>query len=325
MITIPVRVCGDHWVNPSEVQEKLTEVAGKVNVVLDLQAEGPSLAALGITKVIDNYCCEYSVDPADIFVNHWSNAAEPVPYTVMNLHLASHFFPYSQRYWLKKIPENTHQHVFGFFIGRRTIPRAVMMYHLYHCYNSRILFSCLQNKHDTPWHNTSNGIDLEHLNDWLAPDKYKHFCTWWDLDPIESLDNHLLNDQFNDNCNTNRDILNFYNQFDIELVAESYTRGQTFFPTEKTVRPIAAAKPFIVYGPIKFLNQMRKLGFETYHSVWDESYDLLEGPARWAAVNLLIDNIMNMLPNEYNELIKKAQVIADRNRLHLANMIGIEP
>ena len=92
MITIPVRVCGDHWVNPEEVSSLLAQIAGKDHVVLDLHSEAPSLASLGITDVIDSYCREYCVSPADIHVNHWSNPAEPVPYTRMNLHLKSHLF-----------------------------------------------------------------------------------------------------------------------------------------------------------------------------------------------------------------------------------------
>jgi hypothetical protein len=324
MITITVRVCGDFWANPEEVQHELAVVAGKDCVVLDLQAEGPSLAALGITDVIDSYCREYCVNPADIFVNNWSNAAEPVPYTVMNLHLKSHFFEFSKLYWPSTTTLSTHQHVFGYFIGRRAIPRAVIMYQLYHLYNSRLLFSCLQNKSDTPWYGMGSGINLEHLSDWLPTNQHKDFCNWWDTDPIASLDNHLLVDQFDNNCNTNRDILSFYNQFDIELVAESYTRGQTFFPTEKTVRPITSAKPFIIYGPRNFLLGLRKLGFDTYCTLWDESYDLLEGPPRWHAIQKLIDHIMNLPSDGYSKLFEKAQIIANQNRQHLAHMIGIK-
>ena len=85
MITIPIRVCGDYWANPEEVSLQLDAVAGQDQVVLDLQAEGPGLGCLGIIDMIDAYCCKYQVDPTTVAVDHWSNNAEPVPYTVINL------------------------------------------------------------------------------------------------------------------------------------------------------------------------------------------------------------------------------------------------
>jgi hypothetical protein len=120
------------------------------------------------------------------------------------------------------------------------------------------------------------------------------------------------------------DILPFYSKFDIELVSESYTRGNTFFPTEKTIRPIAAAKPVLIYGPKKFLQRLKCLGFETYHSVWDESYDQLEGPDRWLALQHVIDSMLSMSESDRFQLLEKARLIAMQNRQHLASMIGIK-
>ena len=48
MITIPVRVCGDSWVNPDEVKTLLKNSDITQYVVLDFQAEGPSLYALNV-------------------------------------------------------------------------------------------------------------------------------------------------------------------------------------------------------------------------------------------------------------------------------------
>ena len=46
-----------------------------------------------------------------------------------------------------------------------------------------------------------------------------------------------------------------------------------------------AEKPILVYGPRNFLARLRDLyGFRTYSDHWDESYDDLEGAARWRAM-----------------------------------------
>ena len=323
MITIPVRVCGDHWVNPEEVSDLLTQIAGKDSIVFDLQAEGPSLEVLGITDMINQYCKKYCIDTNKISISCWSNAAEPVPYTAKNLHLRSHFFDRSQTYWSNKVEPSSHDYVFGFFIGRRTIPRLVAMHYLYHKYRNSALLSCLSTVNSLSWQHPDYGVNLDCIHDWIEPDSIKSFCQWWESDPISSLDSHDLRDQYYPEMNTNFDILQFYSKFDIELVSESYTRGNTFFPTEKTVRPIMAAKPMLVYGPKKFLTRLRDLGFETYHSIWDESYDHTEGIDRWYAIKHLIDFIMAMSDSDRLAILQQANQIAIRNRLHLAKMINI--
>jgi hypothetical protein len=88
--------------------------------------------------------------------------------------------------------------------------------------------------------------------------------------------------------------------------------GITFFPTEKIFRPITGRRPFVVFGPIHFLNNLRGLGFRTYGECWDESYDQYQGQERWHRMQHVIDNI---ILNGYN--VGLAKEIADHNRLHL--------
>jgi hypothetical protein len=323
MITIIVKVCGDYWDNPAEVNKLLEQTAGKWPVMLDLQAEGPSLRSLGVVETIDCYCKKYQVDPKNIFITGWSNGAESVDYSLTHPHYLSHFFDYSRRYWIKNLPENTHECVFGFFIGRRAIPRAIIMHYLYHTYGSKNLLSCLLADMDQPWRNPGNGVNLEQLSNWMPEDQQPEFIKWWDTDLISSLDNHCISDQYQPEINTNYDLVKHYHRFDIELVAESYTRGETFFPTEKTVRPIMAAKPMIVYGPARFMERLRLLGFETYSECWDESYDQLEGPVRWQAIRKLVDSIVQMDTDSRRNLIAGSSKIAQRNRQHLAKIIKL--
>ena len=47
------------------------------------------------------------------------------------------------------------------------------------------------------------------------------------------------------------------------------------FITEKTFRPIAHGHPFIVMGNNNILKTLHNLGFETFGSLWDESYDTI--------------------------------------------------
>lgn len=323
MLTIPVRVCGDNWGNPSEVQQMLDQAAGKETIVLDLQAEGPSLGALMIAQTINDYCVNYSVDPKKIYITNWPNRAEPVNYTLVDKHHISHFFSRSKEYWPTIVCNNKSQYLIGFFVGRKTVPRAVMIHYLHNTYGSKCLLSCMMSRTPLPWDNATAGIEIDTLNQWLTEQEQTSFCQWWANNPITSIDGCYVHDQYNPIFNTNSALLNFYKQFDIELVAESYTRGDTFFVTEKTVRPLAAAKPILVYGPKRFLERLRNLGYETYGSLWDESYDCFEGQERWLALRSIVDHIMNLSDKEKQILLSKAAEIATRNRTHLANTLGI--
>jgi hypothetical protein len=110
-------------------------------------------------------------------------------------------------------------------------------------------------------------------------------------------------------------------QFQIEMVCESYNIGDTFFPTEKTVRPISAGKPMLVYGPKHFLARLRALGFQTYNNCWSEDYDQFEGPARWKVIQQIITELINLNDFQRARLLDQAQNIAIYNRRHLAELI----
>ena len=64
-----------------------------------------------------------------------------------------------------------------------------------------------------------------------------------------------------------------YNSVFVDVVSETAKVGNVFFPTEKTFRPIMFLTPFIVYGPIGYLKNLKKLGFKTFDQWFDESYD----------------------------------------------------
>jgi hypothetical protein len=139
-----------------------------------------------------------------------------------------------------------------------------------------------------------------------------------DIWNIGSIDNMSVSDQGKDKSkNTNQSLLNYYNQFQIEIVAETMTRGTTFFPTEKTVRPIMGSKPMLIFGPINYMNNLRRLGFKTFGDLWSEEYDNYEGRARWDLIKKIIGNIID---KNYDCL--HAQDIVKYNYQHLQKILN---
>ena len=69
-------------------------------------------------------------------------------------------------------------------------------------------------------------------------------------------------------------LTNFYQNIFLDVVVESHVAGQTFFPTEKTIRPIYALTPFVVFGPQGYLSNLQaRYGFKTFSNWWSEDYD----------------------------------------------------
>jgi len=308
-IVIPLRVCGDSWSNPAEVKNCLSNIDPSAHVEIDFRYEGPSMQALGIVDMLNQHCVATGRDPKTISIARNPNMHEQTPYANLNIGKVSlsHFFEMSRKYWTDVAPVADGACLFGYFMGRRTFARARILYDLWQQGNT--LLSVMNTDEAPPWIKETAPINLEKPDDWLNTD----IIGWLTCCPVTSIDGHRVRDQFVREPKTNSGILGYYNQFQIEIVAETYTLGDTFFPTEKTVRPIMAGKPVLVYGPRNYLKRLQDIGFQTYSSCWDESYDRLEGPARWQAMKETMSTI---------DIIDNLQTIARYNRSHLAKLIG---
>ncbi len=83
-----------------------------------------------------------------------------------------------------------------------------------------------------------------------------------------------------------------YYQTDISVVSE--TTQNEFFPTEKIYKPLMLGHPFVVFGGQHSLAKLQQLGFRTFDSMFDESYDLCEYPGeRAAAMIQLLPELVN--------------------------------
>ena len=83
--------------------------------------------------------------------------------------------------------------------------------------------------------------------------------------------------------------------------------------TEKTLRPIACAQPFILAATVGSLEYLRGYGFETFAPWIDETYDTIENPVqRLDAIVQEMKRIAN-LSNKV-ELYQEIRKIAARNQ-----------
>jgi hypothetical protein len=69
---------------------------------------------------------------------------------------------------------------------------------------------------------------------------------------------------------------NDYQQCGMEIVLETLFDDTRWYLTEKTLRPIACGKPFVLMGTAGSLEYLKRYGFETFGDLIDESYDNIE-------------------------------------------------
>jgi hypothetical protein len=108
-----------------------------------------------------------------------------------------------------------------------------------------------------------------------------------------------------------------YQNFLIDVVAETFTTGDCFFVTEKTVRPMLLKKPFIIFGSRDYLCYLRQMGFKTFQTptldFWSEDYDGYEGRERYIRILALIDELAKKSKEELQDLYQAMQPILDHN------------
>jgi hypothetical protein len=110
-----------------------------------------------------------------------------------------------------------------------------------------------------------------------------------------------------------------YQDILVDIVVESHVLGKTFYPTEKTCRPMWLKKPFVVYGSKNYLKYLHQMGFKTFEDFWSEEYDDYESKDRFTRIQNLIDQISKKSTKELEQMYKGMQPILDHNYNLLLN------
>jgi len=327
-MTEPIIVlCTGVWYNIDKFQEKLDQHPPNEPLILDCINEGHSLHAFGVVDVVNQWLTKHQKSPSMVCLHSWVNPVEFVPYRRMSTcSKISHCFEHATRYWQHTEPtleqQLQYQKLFGLFIGRMSTGRSVILYQALTQYTDHVYVSRAKGDYGTimPWRNNATNqrdIDFERVADWMPSHDLAQMYDWYDHTHIPSVDNEVTNQPIEI---WTASLLRYYHNFAVEIVCETCVHGDAFFPTEKSLRPIMAAKPIIVFGPRYYLARLRGLGFKTYHDLWDESYDLYQGPARWQLMRSTIDKLLRCTDDEQKSILIRAHEIAVFNRQRLSDI-----
>jgi hypothetical protein len=110
-----------------------------------------------------------------------------------------------------------------------------------------------------------------------------------------------------------------YCNFLIDIVAETFTSGNCFFITEKTIRPMLLKKPFIIFGSQNYLAYLRQLGFRTFGDFWNEEYDGYTQADRYTRILDLINWLSTLGIDKLEKMYWDMQYTLDHNYNLLIN------
>ena len=110
-----------------------------------------------------------------------------------------------------------------------------------------------------------------------------------------------------------------YTNLLIDIVAETFTDGDCFYVTEKTIRPMMLKKPFILMGSKNYLDYLHQMGFRTFGDFWNEDYDGYEDKERYVKILQLIDDLSKKSTVELEKMYWDMQYSLDHNYNLLLN------
>ena len=100
-------------------------------------------------------------------------------------------------------------------------------------------------------------------------------------------------------------------------VTETIGTGRRHHLTEKTFKPIAMQMPFVLTAPAFSLAYLRRYGFMSFGSVWDESYDFMEDDQeRYQAIGKLMKDLDSQTQTEKQKMWEQCIPIIRYNHEH---------
>lgn len=117
----------------------------------------------------------------------------------------------------------------------------------------------------------------------------------------------------------------FYQKIGVDIVTETAFEYPYPFITEKTYRPIASLRPFIIVGPYQTLYFLKNIGFKTFSAIIDESYDNIVNPEeRFIRVCNSIKLFVTRPIEKIRQDLDNISHILTYNQNHLSKLIDQE-
>lgn len=282
---------------------------GEVHITTN--GEGISLDKVKFFNLLDYVCEKFNIEKNKVYI-HTFNILEKHPEYNIEANLSHWWYSiqaHIDKFYVFKEKKKELKTICS-FMGRVNWCRLIFASWLYNKYNDKCLMSFNYNHTDTD----KLCSELTELNFYHST-AIEEAVLFLKHSPI-IVDNLYYNKvvPYDEQWLNYLNPLNYYNGVFVDFVIETYVFGETFFTTEKTVRPIIAKTPFIIFGPRDYLKNLRDLGFETFGSWWDESYDFCEGAHRVIETKKVLTEIFSWSQEKMYDVLKEMEPILEHNR-----------
>lgn len=102
-----------------------------------------------------------------------------------------------------------------------------------------------------------------------------------------------------------------FNDCAFNLVSETNDNNHDVFITEKLWKPVIAQQIFVVHGNFGYLKKLREMGFRTFDSVFDESYDQEPDPDK--RIDKLVSLCRYLRTVDKSKIYRETQSIRQHN------------
>ena len=207
---------------------------------------------------------------------------------------------YKETDFLNRLDNSSKDYVFECLLGRKKPHRDQVFEHV-----------SLNNKVFTKYGTSEHIIDFKNSNEWITGLK--------DLSIDENIKHSVNQIQY-----MNRTVrlsqlipLEVYNKSYYSIVSETNTDSSFTFLTEKTAKPLIAGRLFLVAGNRHSLRTLRNLGFKTFDSVIDESYDGIY--SQFERIKAMLEQVNYLCTVDPESIYKKIEPVVKHNQQLILN------
>lgn len=295
------------------------------DLVIDFGPEGSCAEQLGLYRLLDEFCGHLSYDRSRVTIRTANMLESHSHYHIVRC--SEYWYEIQQvQDWHQRHPVDTGMiptRHFGCFVSRSTWARLWISTYL----NLHHQDSTLQTYHYDRHRENYNGNGYVGLDDLFQFDcdvipECAQFLTncprTIDLDFLQHADTgqsifQHAGSYYPIQVPANLNLINFYHDIFVDIVAEPNIMGRNFLVTEKLWRCVIARRPFIVLGTGSYLYNLRKLGFQTFGQWWSEDYDGQLCQTRIGMMIEILDEIAKWDTEKISDVLKEMQPILEHN------------
>ena len=287
-------------------------------IIIHMNTEGPCLRSCNFYNILDTIVKTFNIDKKR-FIIQTSNVEEY--HSEYTIEIQNNIWVNPCQSIQKDVAiKNSILQTVGCFIGKTTWERLVLVSWLDNFYNKKTVLSC---NYDNVSEIQQSSLDLNKIMQTCPTEistAIDFLKTCPKKIPTKTMIDYTIKDTFDRVLYYVVDLTDIYPNIFSELVCETYFSGLTFFPTEKTFRPIMNLTPTIIFGSQGFLSNMQRCGFKTFSDYWDESYDDLQDYERIQAIQSVLKKLFLLDHKELTDMYADMLPILIHNKNRLITM-----